>query len=146
MTKAGNYDTFQQMKLCFPLALFLILSSPIINAAEPPPLQQNGSVTQAREQSAGEDLGYGMGSVVASILYSPLKVTYAGLGLVTGGLGFLLSAGQAEVADQIIYPAVTGNYIITRRHLKGEERVVFIGYPPPVSSPQQGNGSASPIQ
>lgn len=86
-----------------------------------------------------------MGSVVASLFYSPLKVTYAGLGLVTGGLGFLLSAGQAEVADQIIYPAVSGNYIITPRHLKGEERVVFIGPPPPLRT-SEGNGSALPVR
>jgi len=145
LTKADHYGSLPSMKVYLALASFLILSSPTINAAEPS-LQQNGSTTQAGEQSAREDLGYGMGSVVASLLYSPLKVTYAGLGLVTGGLGFLLSAGQAEVADQIIYPAVSGNYIITPRHLKGEERVVFIGPPPPVDSPQHENGSAPAVR
>jgi hypothetical protein len=146
----GNYDIFSFMKIY----LKTILVVALISFLAPPPLPteaaesslQDGSTTQVTESSAGEDLGYGMGSVLASLFYSPLKVTYAGLGLVTGGLGYLLSAGQAEVADEIIYPAVTGNYIITPSHLKGEERVVFIGSRPPIKPPQQEYGSSPPAR
>ena len=105
-----------QKVLIFALLLSLILPPLSLRAAEP---------------STGEDLGYGFGSVVASLFYSPLKITYAGLGLMTGGLGYLLSAGKAGVADKIIYPAVYGNYIITPSHLKGAQPLVFIGPPPP---------------
>ncbi|MFQ5684546.1 MAG: hypothetical protein ACE5HC_14900 [Candidatus Binatia bacterium] len=125
-----------------PLLILLMRPPVIVRAAESsgrsePPLQ-------VVNPSPAEDLGYGVGSVVASLLYSPLKVTYAGLGLLTGGLGFVLSAGRADVADNIIYPAVTGNYLITPRHLKGEQPVVFIGSPGPGNSQPQDVASGAP--
>lgn len=97
------------------------------------------------EPTPGQDLGYGVGSVLCSILYSPLKVTYAGLGLLIGGIGWALSAGNPYVANNIIYPAVTGNYVITPNHLKGREPVIFIGSPPPSQAPLEMSPSpASP--
>jgi len=104
------------------LALF-----PVRSRAEDAP-ESSG---QAPEVETRKELGYGVGSVVASVFYSPLKVTYAGLGLLGGGLGYLLSAGRTDVANGIIFPAVKGNYVITPNHLKGQEPVVFIGPPPP---------------
>ncbi|MGH7844249.1 MAG: hypothetical protein ACREQW_03635, partial [Candidatus Binatia bacterium] len=104
------------------LALF-----PILSRAQDAP----DSSGQAPEVETRKELGYGVGAVVASVLYSPLKVTYAGLGLLTGGLGYVLSAGRTDVANSIIFPAVKGNYVITPNHLKGQEPVVFIGPPPP---------------
>jgi hypothetical protein len=75
--------------------------------------------------------------VLASVVYSPVKLTYAGLGLLTGGLGYVLTAGRADVADSIIYPAVTGDYVVTPRHLKGEKSVIFVGAPPDTSQDQK---------
>ncbi|TMA56827.1 MAG: hypothetical protein E6J73_20290 [Deltaproteobacteria bacterium] len=49
---------------------------------------------QAAEQPVGEEAGYGVGAALASVFYIPAKVTYAGLGLLTGGLGYLLSGGR----------------------------------------------------
>ena len=121
--------THLQKVLIFALLLSLILPPLSLRAAEP--ARGDELQLEPAEPSVGDDLGYGFGSVVASLFYSPLKITYAGLGLMTGGLGYLLSAGNADVADNIIYPAVRGNYIITPSHLKGEQPVVFIGPPPP---------------
>ena len=121
--------THLQKVLIFALLLSLILPPLSLRAAEP--ARGDELQLEPAEPSVGDDLGYGFGSVVASLFYSPLKITYAGLGLMTGGLGYLLSAGNADVADNIIYPAVGGNYIITTSHLKGAEPVVFIGPPPP---------------
>lgn len=91
------------------------------------------SAPQQAEASVGEDLGFGVGSVLASMLYSPFKITYAALGLLTGGLGFVLSAGNTDVATNIINPAVRGNYVVTPRHLRGEEPIIFVG---PSNSPE----------
>ena len=118
-----------------------ILSPLILGAAEAPPEKEQP--LQTTEPSPGEDLGYGLGSVLASMFYSPFKVTYAGLGLVTGGLGFVLSAGNMDVMNNIINPAVRGNYVVTPRHLKGEEALIFVG-PPPSAEPQQTSSSAPP--
>ena len=91
------------------------------------------------EDQTGRDFGYGVSSVLASVIYSPLKVTYAGLGLMTGGMGFVLTGGRGDVANNIIYPAIQGHYVITPDHLRGSEPIIFIGSPP-------GNGSKSESQ
>lgn len=121
-----------------------ILSPFTLGAAEP--AAENQPPSQA-EPSSGEDLGYGVGSVLASMFYSPFKLTYAGLGLLTGGLGFVLSGGNTDVANNIISPAVRGNYIVTPRHLKGEEPLIFVGLPPsPEPAQPQQASSAAPAQ
>ena len=122
------------------LVLLLILSPLSSSAAEVPPEKEQP--LQTTESSSGEDLGYGVGSVLASMFYSPFKLTYAGLGLITGGLGYVLSAGNTDVANNIISPAVRGNYVVTPRHLKGEEPLIFVG-PPPTPEPQQPQQAAS---
>ncbi|MFQ5850809.1 MAG: SH3 domain-containing protein [Candidatus Binatia bacterium] len=86
---------------------------------------------QASEEVTAEEVGYGVGSVVASFFYAPIKLGYAGLGLVTGGLGDVLSAGDKDVANNIIRPAVRGDYVITPDHLQGKKPVGFIGSFPP---------------
>ncbi len=112
------------------LAFFLILSLPTLSAAQNLPPPEPAPVEIDEEQQAGQDFGWGVGSVLASVFYSPLKLTYAGLGLITGGLGFVLSGGRPDVANNIIYPAIMGDYIITPSHLKGEKPVIFLGPPP----------------
>ena len=92
--------------------------------------QTTDSADQATEPGVGEEAGYGLGSALANVFYIPAKVTYAGLGLITGGLGFVLSGGRPEVANNIIYPAVRGNYVVTPSHLKGTEPIYFVGAPP----------------
>jgi hypothetical protein len=113
-----------------PLLLFLVVSLSLAPLASAQDAQTMNEPATA-EPKPGEGFGYGVGSVLASVIYSPLKVTYAGLGLMTGGLGYLLSAGRPDVANNIIYPAILGDYVITPGHLKGQEPVVFIGPPPP---------------
>jgi hypothetical protein len=92
---------------------------------------------QSPTEEVGTELGWGVGTVLANVFYMPSKVAYAGLGLLTGGLGYLLTAGRGDVANEIIYPAVKGTYVLTARHLKGEEPVMFIGSPPEDSQPEQ---------
>lgn len=109
------------------LGLFVtIAASPLYaQSAEPTP------ANQPAEPSVSEEAGYGVGSVLANLFYIPAKVTYAGLGLLTGGLGFVFSGGRADVANNIIYPAVRGNYVVTPGNLKGTEPLYFVGAPPP---------------
>lgn len=99
----------------------------------PAPAGESSEMSQQEAQS----IGYGLGSVFASAFYSPLKITYAGLGLITGGLGYVLSGGRRDVADNIIYPAVRGSYVITPTQLKGQKPVIFVASPPqPAGQPQ----------
>jgi hypothetical protein len=98
--------------------------------------QTTAPATEASEPGLGEEVGYGVGSALANLVYIPAKVTYAGLGLLTGGLGFILSAGRADVANNIIYPSIRGNYVVTPNHLKGSEPIYFVGPPPIESGPR----------
>ncbi len=116
--------------LSLTLALSIILSLPTLSAAQSMSQSEPAPAELDEEQQAGQDFGWGVGSVLASVLYSPFKLTYAGLGLITGGLGFVLSGGRPDVANNIIYPAIQGDYVITPSHLKGEEPVIFLGPPP----------------
>jgi hypothetical protein len=142
LTGWESFGIFGRMKTQFStlLACALVLAiglSPVgLRAQEQQPAQAPAKdYTPTKE--VGTELGWGFGSVLANIFYMPTKVTYAGLGLLTGGLGYLLTAGRGDVANEIIYPAVKGTYVVTPSHLKGEQPVVFIGAPPEASQPEQ---------
>ena len=110
------------------------------------PLHAQGadSTTQpAQTTGAGEELGYGFGSVLANVFYIPAKITYAGLGLMTGGVGYLITGFRGDVANNIIYPAVGGNYVVTPNQLKGTEPLYFVGAPPPESPAPAATQSAT---
>ena len=95
---------------------------------------------QTADQAAepvSQEAGYGVGAALASIFYIPAKVTYAGLGLLTGGIGYLVSGGRADVANNIIYPAVRGNYVVTPSNLKGTEPIYFVGAGPDAPQPEK---------
>jgi hypothetical protein len=109
----------------------IALASLVTVIAAPLYAQTAAPANQAAEQPVGEEAGYGVGAALASVFYIPAKVTYAGLGLITGGLGYVLSGGKADVANNIIYPAVRGNYVVTPSNLKGTEPIYFVGAPPP---------------
>lgn len=120
-------------------SLVTVISAPLYAQTASPNTQ---SATPAAEEPVTEELGYGIGAALASVFYIPAKVTYAGLGLLTGGLGYVLTGGRADVANNIIYPAVRGNYVVTPSHLKGTEPIYFVGAPP--DSPQPETYAAGP--
>ena len=114
------------------LASFVTVMAAPLHAQSPAPALSS----EPAQESVGEEAGYGVGAALASIFYIPAKVTYAGFGLVAGGLGYLFSGGRADVANNIIYPAVRGNYVVTPSNLKGTEPIYFVGAPPPETGPR----------
>jgi len=93
----------------------------------------------AKAESTTSNVGYGAGSVLASCVYSPAKLVYAGVGGLTGGIGFLLTGGNQDVAKKIWTPSVRGTYVITPDMLKGKEQVQFVGQPEKKTYPPQEN-------
>ena len=85
------------------------------------PIQSSDSDPQESE------LGLQIASGALSILYLPVKIVYAGIGGVVGGIAYLLSAGDGEVADSIWVASVEGDYYLTPAHLRGDEPVNFKG-------------------
>jgi hypothetical protein len=114
----------------------IALAVMIAATSAPVHAQTAGSNMDPAEPSLGEEVGYGVGSALANVVYIPAKVAYAGLGLLTGGLGFVFSAGRADVANNIIYPSIRGHYVVTPNQLKGNEPIYFVGAPPPESGPR----------
>jgi hypothetical protein len=135
--------TFIQKTLVLGLIFCFILAgvslSPI-GAAETS--SETKTSAGSTEPAAGEDLGYGMASVLGTTLYAPVKITYAGLGLIASGLGFVFSGGSTEVAGDIMNAAVGGDYVVTPSHVKREKPLLFIG--PASSAPHQQSSSATP--
>ena len=81
----------------------------------------------ARAADYGGQAGWGFAAVLANLLYIPAKLVYATLGGVTGGLGFVLTAGNRDVAEKIIAPSVGGTYVLTPDMLRGEQPIFFSG-------------------
>ena len=115
-------------------SLVAVMSSPLY--------AQTADTSSQPAEPVGQEAGYGVGAALASVFYIPAKVTYAGLGLLTGGLGYVLTGGRADVANNIIYPAVRGNYVVTPSHLKGTDPIYFVG--PAPDAPQPDTIAAAP--
>src|SRR5436190_13007845 len=91
------------------IALATLISFPVSaayaqTAQTPPPApsaaaQPADTAQPVAQESVGSDAGYGVGAALASVFYIPAKITYAGLGLLTGGLGWVLSGGRSDVAN-----------------------------------------------
>ncbi len=66
-------------------------------------------------------------AVVANVVYMPVKIVYAGLGTLTGGLAYLLTVGDTETANKVWSPSIGGSYVVTPSMLRGDEPVLFNG-------------------
>lgn len=94
-----------------------------------------GAWAQAVGQREGETASTGTPSGAAlqaaswfvTIPYGAVKVGFALLGGVVGGLTYALSAGDTEAAKAVWTTTMYGTYLITPEHLKGERAVRFLG-------------------
>ena len=85
-------------------------------------------LSEEEEPSVGLQIASG----ALSLVYTPFKVVYAGLGGFMGGLAYLLTAGNEQTAQSIWDASVYGTYWLTAKHLQGEEAIYFKGKPPQV--------------
>ncbi len=79
--------------------------------------------TPAQEASRGLILGSG----ALSLLYTPIKVTYAVLGGFFGGFAYILTGGNTDTATAIWDSSLGGTYVIQPEHLRGDESILFMG-------------------
>ncbi len=90
-----------------------------------------GETPVANNQS---DLGLQIASGALSVLYTPVKVVYAGLGGFIGGLAYVLTAGNTQVAQSVWDASLEGDYWLTPEHIQGEQAIRFQGQPSKVVS------------
>src|SRR5262245_12452107 len=76
-----------------------------------------------------EDAGWGSLTVLANVVYMPVKVVYSALGGVTGGLAYALTGGDMDTAKNVWVTAMGGTYVLTPNMLRGEDAVAFSGTP-----------------
>jgi hypothetical protein len=76
---------------------------------------------------ATNEAGLGLTMAVANLVYIPAKIGYAALGGVTGGLGYVLTGGNKDVAQRVWVSSMGGDYVLNRQQLKGEEDIHFAG-------------------
>ncbi|MFI5397172.1 MAG: hypothetical protein ACHQ9S_16665 [Candidatus Binatia bacterium] len=73
------------------------------------------------------DAGWGVLAVVANVVYMPVKVVYAGLGMLTGSLAYVMTVGDSDTAQKVWSPSLGGSYVVTPAMLHGEETLLFNG-------------------
>ena len=60
-----------------------------------------------------EAAGVGVGMTAGNALFVPIKAISVGWGLISGGLSFVLSGGNADLTKQIWSDVTEGPYLIT---------------------------------
>ena len=98
------------------LACVLVLGASPALAQQSEPTYENG--------------GLGAAAALCSLVYAPVKLTTAILGLVVGGFAYPLSGGDTDVMMSVINTSVRGDYVVTPSHLRGERPLEFFGRAP----------------
>ena len=81
-------------------------------------------------ENTGTQYGLGVASFFSSLPYGAIKFAYATFGGIIGGFTYVLTAGNEKAARSVWDTSMRGTYVISPRHLKGEEPVRFFGVPP----------------
>ena len=82
-----------------------------------------------------EDAGWGVLTVLANVVYMPVKTVYATLGGITGGLAYACTVGDFETASNIWQASLGGTYVLTPSMVRGEDPIAFAGNTAPTSAP-----------
>jgi hypothetical protein len=86
-----------------------------------------GVVASAKEGSTPEQVAYGAGSVLGTLIYSPFKASFCILGAIASGFTFPFAG--AKTAGKVVGTTCRGTWVISPEVLKGREQVEFIGEP-----------------
>ena len=112
-------------------AVTALIGSVVLLAATPVGAQTGTqSGTDAEKGGREGEAGIGVAAGLISVFYAPAKVLYAAGGGLVAGLAYVVSAGDMQVVDPILTPALRGDYVITPAHLRGERPLEFIGREP----------------
>lgn len=89
-----------------------------------------GWAESGSEEGTLEQIGYGTGSVVGSVVYFPFKAAFC----VLGGIGSIYTRifVGPKTTHEVTSLACRGTWAITPDTLKGDESVSFVGDVPPL--------------
>ena len=89
-------------------------------------LSSSAALAEDEAATTASEVGIAGGSALASLLYTPAKLVYAGTGGLVGGLAWAFSGGDEAVAGPIVDRAWGGDYYVTPDHLR-ERSIAFVG-------------------
>jgi len=97
---------------------------------------QNGTAwaAAADQESTPAQVGYGAGSAVGTLVYTPAKGVFCIFGAI--GSIFALPFGTSS-AEKVVGTTCRGTWVITPEALKGREQVQFVGNPAPETAPKK---------
>ena len=81
--------------------------------------------------------GIGAVAALSTLIYGPVKLAYATLGLLVGGAAWGLSGGDQQVLESVVTPALRGDYVVTPEHIRMERSLEFYGRGPAYRQVQQ---------
>lgn len=80
-------------------------------------------------EDSGSPSGAGLqaASWLATVPYGAAKVVYAVSGGLVGGLAWVMTGGNTDIAKAIWSPTMTGHYIVQPQNLTGDRPLHFVG-------------------
>ena len=84
----------------------------------------------AEEPGLTNEAGVGALAALSTLIYGPVKIVYATMGLLFGGVAWGLSGGDSAVMSAVVTPAVRGDYVVTPRVIRMEDSLEFFGRDP----------------
>jgi hypothetical protein len=90
-------------------------------------LTGNSALAEEISETSPKGAGLQAASFFATVPYGALKVAYALVGGIVGGLTWALTGGNTEAAKAVWIPSMTGHYIVQPENLTGEKPLHFMG-------------------
>jgi hypothetical protein len=106
-----------------------VFTEPVPEEMPPAPVVDEPVAAERSVTSEDPSLGLQIASGALSLLYTPVKIVYAGIGGIIGGLVYVLTAGNEQVAQSVWDASIHGTYWVTPGHLQGNEPIYFKGEP-----------------
>lgn len=92
-------------------------------------LAQTAASPAKEEEGTAKGAGLQAASWLATIPYGAVKVAFAIVGGITGGLTYAFSGGNLDAAKSVWQTSMYGTYVLTPDHLKGDQPIRFLGVP-----------------
>jgi hypothetical protein len=70
---------------------------------------------------------FGITAAVCTLVYTPLKITYAVTSIPMSGLVYMWSVGNTEMTERVLRSGTQGNWMVTPEHLRGQRSLTFVG-------------------
>jgi hypothetical protein len=90
----------------------------------------NTAIALADDAESPSGAGLQAASWLATVPYGAAKVIYAVSGGLVGGLAWLMTGGNTEIAKAIWSPTMTGHYTVQPQNLTGDRPLHFVGGSP----------------